>query len=74
MAHALDQTQPVGVKLLVRLHLHSAEADHVNFMTEENEDPVRATWGDNYNRLAAVKARWDPGNLFHMNQNIEPAR
>ena len=41
---------------------------------DEGEDRVRATYGDNYDRLARIKAEWDPNNLFHMNQNIPPAR
>jgi hypothetical protein len=55
------------------LHPHSSEASYVNFLMDEGQDRVRATYGGNYDRLAEAKARWDPGNLFHMNQNIEPA-
>ena len=40
---------------------------------EEGDDRVRATYGANYDRLAQVKAEYDPGNLFHVNQNIKPA-
>jgi FAD/FMN-containing dehydrogenase len=42
-------------------------------MMEEGEDRVRASYGANYERLAKVKAEYDPGNLFHVNQNIQPA-
>jgi FAD/FMN-containing dehydrogenase len=56
------------------LHPHSSQAAYVNFMMDEGQDRVRATYGDNYDRLAAIKAAWDPTNLFHMNQNIPPAR
>jgi FAD/FMN-containing dehydrogenase len=33
---------------------------------------VKATYGDNYERLAAIKAKYDPNNLFRVNQNIKP--
>ncbi|HLH71291.1 MAG TPA: BBE domain-containing protein, partial [Candidatus Dormibacteraeota bacterium] len=46
---------------------------YVNFLMDEGEDRIRATYGANYPRLAAIKRRYDPRNLFHLNQNIEPA-
>ena len=55
------------------LHAHSAGGSYVNFMMEEGEDRIRATYGDNYERLEEIKARYDPENFFHVNQNIEPA-
>ena len=56
------------------LHPHSLGAGgYVNFMMEEGEDRVKATYGDNYARLREIKAKYDPGNFFHVNQNIEPA-
>jgi FAD/FMN-containing dehydrogenase len=56
------------------LHPHSAGGGYVNFLGEgEGQDRVRATYGDNYDRLARVKAQYDPENLFRVNQNIEPA-
>ena len=39
---------------------------------EEGEDLVKAAYGDNYKRLVALKDKYDPNNLFHMNQNIKP--
>jgi len=46
----------------------------VNFMMEgEGEDRIRATYGDNYERLARIKATYDPNNFFNVNQNIRPA-
>jgi FAD/FMN-containing dehydrogenase len=55
------------------LHPYSAGGSYVNMMMEEGDDRVRATYGANYDRLAQVKAEYDPGNLFHVNQNIKPA-
>ncbi|MCL4250822.1 MAG: FAD-binding oxidoreductase [Anaerolineae bacterium] len=54
------------------LHPHSAGGAYVNMMMEEGEDRVKAAYRDNYARLAAIKAKYDPNNLFHINQNIKP--
>jgi FAD/FMN-containing dehydrogenase len=42
-------------------------------MMSEGQDPIVASYRRNYDRLARVKARYDPGNFFHVNQNIQPA-
>jgi hypothetical protein len=56
------------------LHPYSADGAYVNFLGEgEGTDRVRATYGDNYERLTRIKAAYDPTNLFHVNQNIPPA-
>jgi len=39
---------------------------------DEGQDRVRATYGDNYDRLAEIKAKYDPDNFFRINQNIHP--
>lgn len=54
------------------LHPYSAGGAYVNFMMEEGSDRVHASYRDNYERLAQIKAKYDPGNLFRMNQNIKP--
>ncbi len=55
------------------LHPTSAGGGYVNFLMDEGGDRVRAAYRENYERLAQVKRRYDPGNLFHLNQNIPPA-
>ena len=55
------------------LHPYSAGGAYVNMMMEEGQDRVEASYGENYERLAKIKAKYDPANLFHVNQNIRPA-
>ena len=54
------------------LHPHTLGGAYVNFMMEEGEDRIRATYGNNHNRLAAIKKKYDPTNFFRVNQNIKP--
>jgi FAD/FMN-containing dehydrogenase len=57
------------------LHPYSAGGAYVNFlMGDEGEDRVKATYGDNYERLVAIKNKYDPENFFRVNQNIKPIR
>ena len=44
----------------------------MNFMTQDEQDRVRAAYGGNYDRLVKLKTRYDPTNLFRLNQNILP--
>ena len=46
---------------------------YVNFLTADEGDRIRSAYGPNYDRLAQVKRKYDPDNLFRMNQNIKPA-
>ena len=46
---------------------------YVNFMTEYEEDRVRSAYGSKYARLQAIKASYDPNNIFHLNANITPS-
>ena len=55
------------------VHPYNIGGAYVNFMMEEGEDRIRATYGDNYDRLAAIKKKYDPTNFFRVNQNIKPA-
>ena len=54
------------------LHPYSAGGAYVNFMMDEGEERVKATYRDNYQRLATIKAKYDPKNFFRVNQNIKP--
>jgi len=55
------------------LHPYSAGAAYVNFMMEEGDECVKASYNDNYKRLTEIKALYDLENLFRVNQNIKPA-
>jgi FAD/FMN-containing dehydrogenase len=56
------------------LHPYSAGGGYINMMMDEGEENVRNAYRDNYARLALIKAKYDPENLFSVNQNIKPAR
>ncbi|WP_292698436.1 FAD-binding oxidoreductase [Nostoc sp. NMS2] len=51
---------------------YASAGGYVNFMTEEEGDRVAAAYGSNYDRLVQIKKRYDPENIFHLNQNIKP--
>jgi FAD/FMN-containing dehydrogenase len=51
---------------------YSAGGGYVNFLGNEGTDRVRTSYRDNYDRLAEIKRRYDPTNVFRLNQNIEP--
>ena len=56
------------------VHPFNLGGAYVNFMMDDEADGrLQASYGDNFARLAAVKAKYDPANLFRVNQNIEPA-
>ena len=69
--------QPAGCTAWTRaywqaLHPHSSGGAYVNFLMDEGEDPVRAAYGQNFDRLVELKNKYDPTNLFRRNQNIPP--
>ena len=55
------------------LHRVSQTGTYVNYLSESSEAAVRASYGDHYARLATIKHRYDPDNVFHRNRNIRPA-
>lgn len=56
------------------LHPYSAGGAYVNFLMDEGQDRIKATYRDNYERLVEIKNKYDPTNLFHVNQNIKPTK
>jgi berberine-like enzyme len=54
------------------LHPYSAGGAYVNMMMDEGQERVRASYRDNYDRLAQIKGVYDPENTFRVNQNIQP--
>lgn len=67
-----DKLIPWARDYWAALHPYSSGGAYINFMMDEGEDRVKATYRDNYQRLAGIKAKYDPKNLFHVNQNIRP--
>jgi FAD/FMN-containing dehydrogenase len=51
---------------------YSSHRVYVNALGVEGEERVKEAYGDNYERLLALKKRYDPENLFSMNQNLDP--
>ena len=51
---------------------HSEAGGYINFMDSDDVERVSANYGQNYDRLREVKRTYDPGNLFRINQNLQP--
>ena len=58
--------------LFEALKPYAAGTAYINFMPEDETDRVESAYGPNYRRLAEVKRRYDPQNLFRVNQNVTP--
>ena len=56
------------------IHPFSSGGAYINFMMEEGQERVQASYRGNYGRLAKIKAKYDPNNLFRVNQNILPKK
>jgi FAD/FMN-containing dehydrogenase len=54
------------------LEPHSLSGGYVNFMAGDDQGRIKDNYKGNYSRLVSIKKKYDPGNLFHMNQNIKP--
>jgi FAD/FMN-containing dehydrogenase len=68
----VDAIRTWSVDYMEALHPYSAGGAYVNMMMDEGQERVRASYRDNYDRLARIKAAYDPDNVFHVNQNIQP--
>ncbi len=69
----IDAIRDWAVDYSDTLHPYSAGGAYVNMIMDEGQERVRASYRDNYARLAEIKAIYDPANLFRINQNIEPS-
>jgi FAD/FMN-containing dehydrogenase len=71
--HQADALKSWGRGYWKAIHPFNMEGAYVNFMMDdEASGRLQASYGGNYARLAAVKAAYDPKNLFRVNQNITP--
>ena len=69
-----DDLKTWGRSYWKAVHPFNLAGAYVNFlMDDEAEGRVQSTYGENYQRLASMKAKYDPKNLFRVNQNIKPA-
>ena len=69
-----DALKTWGRAYWTAIHPFNLEGAYVNFMMDDEvQGRIQASYGENYNHLASVKANYDPGNLFRVNQNIVPA-
>jgi len=70
-ALAHDRTWVRDFWAALRPHANSS-GSYINFLADDDEERIRASYGEKYERLAAIKATWDPDNVFHHNANIRP--
>jgi FAD/FMN-containing dehydrogenase len=54
------------------LHPYTAGGAYINMIMDEGQERVKAAYRDNYQRLVEIKNKYDPTNLFRVNQNIKP--
>ncbi|WP_242206440.1 FAD-binding oxidoreductase [Aestuariivivens insulae] len=52
---------------------HAMGGGYVNFMMNEGQERIKASYKENYKRLVEIKTKYDPTNFFHINQNIKPS-
>lgn len=67
-----DDLRSWTVEFWEALTPYASEGAYVNFIGQDGEERVRPSYGGNYERLAELKGKYDPENVFHVNQNIPP--
>lgn len=71
--HRADAAMEWVNNSLAAMRPFSSEGTYINYLSSESEAAVRASYGQSYQKLAAIKRKYDPGNFFHLNRNIRPA-
>lgn len=56
------------------LHPYSSGGAYLNFIMDEGQDRIKASYKGNYKRLTQIKQKYDPANFFRVNQNIQPSK
>jgi len=69
----VDAIRSWSIDYFEAIHPYSAGGAYVNMMMDEGQERVKASYRGNYDRLARIKAAYDPDNVFRVNQNIQPA-
>ena len=70
-----DALKQWGRQYWAALHPHNMDSGYINFLMDaddEEGDRIRLSYGANYEQLVACKRKYDPNNVFHVNQNIRP--
>ena len=70
--HTQDERNAQTLRELWKTFEPFTKGYYVNTEPSESEQRLRATYGDNYPRLAQLKNKYDPDNLFRLNANIRP--
>ena len=68
-----DDLRSWTVEYWEALKPYASEGAYVNFIGQDGQERVRPSYGPNYERLTELKGKYDPENVFHVNQNIAPA-
>jgi FAD/FMN-containing dehydrogenase len=68
-----DESMAWVDRSFVAIQRFASKASYINYLSSNSADAVRASYGPNYDRLVALKNKYDPTNFFHLNRNIRPS-